>query len=88
MTQRSRFPFAAVTTSTSAKNLIKVFQIMFSQYGYSRKIISSNGPPLKSKEIEDYFSKHAIIHHQITPYLLPGNREIECFMKPMISRHI
>ena len=32
--QRSRFPFAAVTASTSAKNLIKVFRVIFGQYGY------------------------------------------------------
>ena len=29
MNQRSRFPFAAVTTSTSAKNFIKVFRVIF-----------------------------------------------------------
>ena len=34
MDQRSRFPFAAVTASTSAKNLIKVFHVIFGQYGY------------------------------------------------------
>ena len=56
------------TTSTSAKNLIKVFHVIFGQYGYPRKIISENGPPFKSNEIKDYFSKHAIIHHRITPY--------------------
>ena len=50
MDQRSRFPFAAVTASTSAKNLIKVFHVIFGQYGYPRKIFSDNGPPLKSKK--------------------------------------
>ena len=68
MDQRSRFPFAVVTASTSAKNLIKVFRVIFGQYGYPRKIISNNRPPFKSKEVKEYFSKHAIIHHQITPY--------------------
>ena len=68
MDQRSRFPFAAVTASTSAKNLIKVFHVIFGQCGCPRKIISDNGPTFKSKEIKDYFSKHAIIHHRITPY--------------------
>ena len=85
MDQRSRFPFAAVTASTSAKNIIKVFRVIFGQYGYPRKIISDNGPPFKLKEIKDYFSKHAIIHYQITPYWPQANRENECFMKPMIK---
>ena len=85
MDQRSRFPFAAVTASTSAKNIIKVFHVIFGQYGYPRKIISDNGPPFKLKEIKDYFSKHAIIHYQITPYWPQANRENECFMKPMMK---
>ena len=85
MDQRSRFPFAAVTTSTSAKNIIKVFHVIFGQYGYPRKIISDNGPPFKLKEIKDYFSKHAIIHYQITPYWPQANTENECFMKPMMK---
>ena len=73
------------TSSTSAKNLIKVFHVIFGQYGYPRKIISDNGPPFKSKEIKDYFSKHAIIHHRITPYWPQANEEIERFMKPMMK---
>ena len=85
MDQRSRFPFAAVTASTSAKNLIKVFHVIFDQYDYPRKIISDNGPPFKSKEIKDYLSKHAIIHHRITPYWPQANGEIERFMKPMMK---
>ena len=85
MDQRSRFPFAAVTDGTSAKNLIKVIHVIFGQYGYSRKIISDNGPTFKSKEIKGYFSKHAIIHHWITPYWPQANEEIERFMKPMMK---
>ena len=85
MDQRSRFSFAAVTASTSAKNLIKVFHVIFGQYGYPQKIISDNGPPFKSKEINNYFSKRAIIHHRITPYWLQANGGIEHFMKPMMK---
>ena len=90
MDQRSRFPFAAVTASISAKNLIEVFHVIFGQYGYPRKIISDNGPPFKSKEIKDYFSKHAIIHQRTTPYWPQANGEIERFMKQMrpFSQHI
>ena len=51
MDQRSEFPFAAVTASTSAKNLIKILHVIFGQYGCPRKIISDNGPSFKSKEI-------------------------------------
>ena len=85
MDQRSRFPFAAFTASTSAKNFIKVFHVVFRQYGYPRKIISENGSPFKSKEIKDYFSKHAIIHHRVTPYWPQVNGENERFMKAMMK---
>ena len=85
MDQRSRFPLPGVTASTSVKNLIKVFHVIFDQYDYPRKIISDNGPPFKSKEIKDYLSKHAIIHHRITPYWPQANGEIERFMKPMMK---
>ena len=85
MDQRSRYPFGAVTVSTSAKNLIKVFHVIFGQYGFPLKIISDDGPPFKSKEIKDYFSKHAIIHHRITPYWPQANGEIERFMKLMMK---
>ena len=33
MDQRSRFPFPDVTASTSAKNIIKVFHVIFRHYG-------------------------------------------------------
>ena len=34
-----------------SKNLIKVFHVIFGQYGYPREIISDNEPLLQSKEI-------------------------------------
>ena len=34
-----------------SKNLIKVFHVIFGQYGYPREIISDNGPPFQSEEI-------------------------------------
>ena len=67
MDKRSRFPFAAVTASTSAKNPIKVFHVIFGQYG----------PPFKSEGIKNCFSKHTIIHHRVTPYWPQTNGEIE-----------
>ena len=85
MDQQYRFSFTAITTSISVKNLIKVFHVKFGQYGYPRKIIRDNAPPFTSKEIKDYFSKHAIIHHRITPSWLQANGEIECFIKPMMK---
>ena len=85
MDQRSRFPFPAVTASTPAKNLVKVLHVIFGQYGYRRKIISDNGPLFKSNRIKDYFSKHAIIHHTITPYWPLANGEVKRFIKPIMK---
>lgn len=85
MDQRSRFPVVAITSSTSAKCLIKSFHAIFGQYGYPKKVISDNGPPFKSKEIRDYFKQNAIIHHRITPYWPQANGEIERFMIPMMK---
>ena len=75
----------AFAASTSAKNLIKVFHVIFGEYGDPRQIISDNGPTFMSKEIKDYFSKHVVVHHQITPYWPQANREIEYFMKSMMK---
>ena len=50
MDQRSRFPFAAVTASTSAKNLIKVFHVIFGQYGYPRKSLATMGHCLSQRK--------------------------------------
>ena len=50
MDQRSRFPFAAVTASTSAKNLIKVFHVIFGQYGYPRKSLATMGHFLSQRK--------------------------------------
>ena len=85
MDQQSKFLFAAATVSASAKNLIKVFHVIFGQYGYPRKIISDNGPPFKPKVIKDYFSKQVIIHPQITPNWPQANGEIERFKKRMVK---
>ena len=83
--QQFTFPFAAVTPRFSAKNLIKVFHVIFGQYGYPRKLFSDNVRPFKSKEINDYFSKDAIIHHRIKSYWPQANTEIGWFMKTMMK---
>ena len=84
MYQRSRFPFPAVTASTSAKNLIKELHDIFGMVTLE-KSLATVGHRLSQKEIKDYFSKYAIIHHRITPYWPQANGEIERFMQPMMK---
>ena len=58
--QRSRYPVVTFTNSTSAKHLISIIQRVFSEFGYSKKINSDNGPPFKSHEIKQYMKKEGI----------------------------
>ena len=47
MDQRSRYPVVAFTNSTSAKNLISIFNRVFSYFGYPENIISDNGSTIQ-----------------------------------------
>ena len=61
--QRSRCPIAAFTTSTDATSWIKVLENVFAQYGLSDRVITNNGAPFSSTNVQNYF-KGKRIHHQ------------------------
>ena len=81
--QFSKYPVAAFTKSTSAKDLISVFNKAFSHFGYPETVISDNGPPFKSQALKEYMKRKSIIHHRVTPLWPQANGEVEQFMLPL-----
>ena len=81
--QRSKYPVVAITSSTSAKNLISIFDKTFSHFGYPENVVTDNGPPFKSNDVKNYMREKAIAHRRITPLWPQANGEVERFMQPL-----
>ena len=53
---------------------------MFSDHGLPQRIISDNGPPLKSSQISTYMKNSRITYNRITPLHLRANGLVEHFL--------
>jgi hypothetical protein len=80
---RTRFPEVEIVKSTSASSTIPRLDRIFSTHGLPKKIITDNGPPFTSYEIQKFMNDNKIHHHKITPLWPQGNAEAENFMKPL-----
>ena len=63
----SRYPIVNEVKSTTAKELIKFLDEIFSLFGLVKKIDSDNGPPFTSDEFSSYCKQRNILHHLVTP---------------------
>ena len=79
------FHFLLIPPVLQQRILSKYFMSYLVSMVTLEKSLATMGHRLSQKEIKDYFSKHAIIHHRITPYWPQANGEIERFMQPMMK---
>ena len=61
--QRTKYPDVEFMRSTSARNVIFALERFFSSYGIPNNIVSNNGPPFTSYELQRYFTSKGIKHH-------------------------
>ena len=80
--QRSRYPIVAFMTFTVATSLIRFLENVFAQYGSPDRVVTDNGPPLSSTNVQDYFKSKRIYHEKITPRWARANAEVERFIQP------
>jgi transposase InsO family protein len=81
---RTRFPEVEIVKSTSASSTIPQLHRIFSTHGLPKKIITDNGRPFTSYEIQKFMNDNKIHQHKITPLWPQGNAEAENFMKPLM----
>jgi len=79
----SRFCFAEVLHSTSARAVIPVLDRIFSTMGNITQLKSDNGPPFQSQEFANFVQYYGFHHRRITPVWPRANGEIERFVKTL-----
>ena len=79
----SRFPEVEIVTSTSAKSTIPKLEGIFARHGIPEILISDNGPPFSSSEIQEFMRETGPVHRRITPLWPQANAQAETFMKPL-----
>ncbi|CAB4020603.1 PREDICTED: uncharacterized protein K02A2.6-like [Paramuricea clavata] len=75
-------PKEKIVKSTSTSSTIPRLDRIFSTHGLPKKIITDNGPPFTSYEIQKFMNDNKVHHRMITPLWPEGNAEAENFMKP------
>ena len=81
--QRSRYPIVAFTTSTDATRLTKILEDVSAQYGLPDRVITSNGSPFSSTNVQNFFKSKRMYHQNITPRWPRANGEVKRFMQPL-----
>ena len=79
----SRFCFAEVLHSTSARAVIPVLDRILSAVGNIKQLKSDNGPPFQSQEFANFVDYYGFHHKRITPVWPQANGEIERFVKTL-----
>ena len=78
--QCTKYPDVDFMRSTSARNVIFVLERFFSSYGIPNNIVSDNGPPFTSYELQRYFTSRGIKNHKTCPLWPQANGQVERFM--------
>ena len=79
----SKFPEVEILKTTTAKVVTNRLDRMFATHGIPDQIVSDNGPPFDSTEMERSMKRKGIKHHRVTPLWPQANGEAESFMKPL-----
>jgi hypothetical protein len=81
----SRYPIVIEVSSTSFIQLKKALDNIFGMFGNPVKLISDNGPPFTSYEMEEYCKSRGIYHQMVTPLWPNANGLAEKFIKNLVK---
>ena len=70
-----------IITTTTASSVINRLNSLFAIYGFSNSMLTDNGLPWNSTDIELFFKARGIKHKRITPLWPRGNGLTERFMQ-------
>ena len=73
----SRFPVIRKLQSITASATIAMLKEVFSEYGVPKTVMSDNGPPFSSKEVESFADKYCFDHITSSPRYPQSNGLIE-----------
>ncbi|CAF3389388.1 unnamed protein product [Rotaria sp. Silwood1] len=79
---KSKFPIVADTKNdTTAKSLCDALEQVIDWFGPSETLVSDNGPPFNSYEMNQFYEKYDINHITTTPYHPASNGLTERFFR-------
>lgn len=73
----SKFVEIQSMKSTTAKATINAFKVVYSRYGIPDEIVTDQGPPFNSSEMEDFHKSWGIAHNLTSPYNPRSNGLVE-----------
>ena len=79
----SRYLEVEIIHSIGAAQVIRKLRKIFAAHGLPKIIVSDNGPPFHSGEVESYLEHLGINHDFSTAYWPQGNAEVERFMRTL-----
>jgi transposase InsO family protein len=79
---KSKFPFVAdMGNNTTASNLCRVLDQAIDWLGPPETLVSDNGPPFNSYEMQSFYTKYGIEHINTPPYHPASNGIAERFVR-------
>ena len=78
--RRTKYSDVEFMRSTSVRNVNFALERFFSSYGIPNNIVSDNGPPFTSKELQRYSTCKGIKHHKTCPLWHQNNGQVERFL--------
>jgi transposase InsO family protein len=79
---KSKFPIVAdMKNDTSAKNLIYALEQVIDWFGPPETLVTDNGPPFNSYEMNQFYDKYGINHITTAPYHPASNGLAERFVR-------
>ncbi|XP_063635189.1 uncharacterized protein K02A2.6-like [Cydia splendana] len=72
---------AFLMTRTTAKAVIKVLRETFARFGLPKEVVSDNGPPFTSQEMDEFMRLNGITHTFTAPYHPSSNGAAEGAVK-------
>jgi Integrase core domain. len=83
----SKFPIIEVLRSTKLQTVGERFDDLFSLFGFSKKILTDNGPPWDSYDFKRFLEQRNIKHELSIPLSPRSNGRVERFM-PSITKTV
>ena len=79
---KSKFPFVIdMKNDTKAKNVCEAFERVIDWFGPPKTLVTDNGPPFNSHEMQNFYKKYGISHVTTPPYHPASNGIAERFVR-------
>uniref|UniRef100_A0A914DXM4 RNA-directed DNA polymerase n=1 Tax=Acrobeloides nanus TaxID=290746 RepID=A0A914DXM4_9BILA len=80
---KSKYPIIIPMKVTTASDVIRILELIFTDFGIPITIVSDNGPPFGSENLKMFFQRYGIKHVKTPPYHPASNSQVERLVRSM-----